>query len=190
MKRILSLALLLLVGFLSVPGHARAATAVTVTDLHLRAGPGFNYPVVTTVPVYADMFAYGCTVNFAWCDISWLGYHGWVPASYIEALYWGEPIVVTASVAPALGLGAITFSHQYWERYYSRYPWYNSWSVYHVAPAPAAHYGATTCYAGVCRHVGVNVFHAPPAAPVGHYGITRCANGYCRHAGVTVRPRR
>jgi uncharacterized protein YraI len=58
-------------------------TAVVITDLNLRAGPGPVYPVLTTIPANATVNIYGCDVDLAWCDIDWNGNRGWSYSAYL-----------------------------------------------------------------------------------------------------------
>lgn len=145
---------------------AWAATAVTVSSLNLRAGPATGYPVVTTLPASARLVSYGCLGDMTWCDVSWNGQRGWVSSSYIRVIYHAEPVVVTVTSAPIIGVGVVAFDYGYWQRYYVGRPWYGSWAVY----APLRR---------------VTVVGGPVRVPVVHRGVTGCGPRGCVHVGST-----
>jgi uncharacterized protein YraI len=76
-----------LLAAISLPTLAAAqtvvGTAIVVTDLNLRAGPGPAYPVITTIPTNAAVNIYGCDAAMSWCDIDWNGNRGWSYAAYL-----------------------------------------------------------------------------------------------------------
>jgi uncharacterized protein YraI len=110
---------------------AAAATSGTATaNVNLRAGPGTNYPVVITLAQSAPLTVHGCTSNTSWCDVSWGAERGWVAANYIYVSYQGTPTVVTASIAPVVGITAVTFSVAYWDSHYRHHHWYHDWEDY------------------------------------------------------------
>ncbi|MBN9672034.1 SH3 domain-containing protein [Roseibium aggregatum] len=165
-----TLVLLSLTAF--APTGASAATAVVMTDLNMRAGPGTHYPVVRVLPGSASVVIYGCTAGTTWCDVGFGPDRGWVSASYIQVTYQGQTVVVTPAVAPAVGLAVVTFNRAYWNTYYVGRPWYASWNTYYRAPAGAA----AACNGNGCAGVAVR----PGRAAVG-----QCSNGTC--TGTVVR---
>ncbi|MEM8625498.1 MAG: SH3 domain-containing protein [Pseudomonadota bacterium] len=114
-------------------------TSFTTANVNLRAGPSTNYPVVHVIPASATITAYGCVADYAWCDISYREFRGWISAPYLKTVYNGAPVVITPAVATAIGVSVVTFNRAYWERYYVGYPWYGSWASYPVYRAPVAH---------------------------------------------------
>jgi len=151
---------------------AAAATAVVVTDLNMRAGPGTQYPVVRVLPGSASVVIHGCTAGIAWCDVGFGPDRGWVSANYLQVTYRGRTVVVTPAVAPAVGLAVVTFNQAYWNTYYVGRPWYGYWNRYYRAPARAA----VGCNGNGCAGVAVR----PGRAAVG-----QCSNGTC--SGTVVR---
>lgn len=114
------------------PKTAKAATSgVSVTSVNMRAGPSTQYPVVTVMPGNASLAVYGCMADNSWCDISWGGARGWVSANYIHVFYKGQPTVVSASIAPAVGIATVAFSVAYWDAHYHSKSWYGHWDRYH-----------------------------------------------------------
>lgn len=110
---------------------AAAATSGTATaNVNLRAGPGTNYPVVITLPQSAPLTVHGCTSSTSWCDVTWGVERGWVAASYIYVSYQGSPTIVTASIAPVVGITAVAFSVAYWDSHYRHRHWYHDWHDY------------------------------------------------------------
>ena len=112
------------------PVQAATPVAMTTADLNLRAGPGVRFPVVATIPDGANVRIYGCIDAYSWCDVGWGGDRGWVAGAYLQVVYLGRPVVVTAVVAPRIGIHVIVFDHGYWVRHYATRPWYRSWRVY------------------------------------------------------------
>lgn len=66
--------------FLASAGSAAAYTAVTVTDLNMREGPGTGYRIITTLPANAPVEVYGCA---GWCEVEFGGAVGYVSGNYI-----------------------------------------------------------------------------------------------------------
>lgn len=144
----------------ALPVAAFAATSITTTNVNLRAGPGTNYPLVTTIPKRAELVTHGCLQDMSWCDVNWGGQRGWVSSQYMLAVAEHRTVVVTEETAPTIGITVVSFDHGYWERYYPARPWYGSWVVYArplPPPRPPAvvHRGATACGQRGCVHTGV-----------------------------------
>lgn len=146
-----------------VSSGAYAATAVTVSTLNLRAGPAQGYPVLVTLPVAAEVTSHGCLADMSWCDVSWGGQRGWVASSYIRVVYHAQPVVVTATSAPIIGMPVVAFNYGYWQRYYVDRPWFGSWHVYAPTVVPVVHRGVTGCGPRGCVHVGST--YVPPSRP-------------------------
>lgn len=164
------LALLAFGAALLVPGLAVAATpAVTTTKVNLRAGPGTNYPAVTVLPAGAGITAYGCLPDYSWCDVGWGAARGWIAASYMQTVYRGNPVVVTAGVATAVGIGVVAYNRAYWDRYYAGRSWYGGWNNYYGR-------GVTTSGAVACGQRGC----AGTRAVTGPYGNTVRRSGAVR----------
>jgi uncharacterized protein YraI len=64
---------------LAVPAGAEAA--YTTASVNLRAGPGTDYGVVTTLPVSAYVDVRYC--QSSWCSVTANGYSGWIAAQYV-----------------------------------------------------------------------------------------------------------
>jgi len=103
---------------LAMPAEVQAAgpaIAYTTANLNMRAGPGTNYPVITTVPRGGGVTVFGCTANFSWCDAAFANAKGWVSGKYLSyggnGIYYGRPI-------PNAGV------HIGVQRYYRDYPIY------------------------------------------------------------------
>src|SRR5689334_5824599 len=65
------------------PGPAvelgRSKTAIATSNVHLRAGPGTTYEVVTTIPAGSRMRAARCSEG--WCFVTWRGQNGYIVAT-------------------------------------------------------------------------------------------------------------
>ncbi|QTL02410.1 SH3 domain-containing protein [Aquabacter sp. L1I39] len=166
---------------------ANAATpAIAVTNVNLRAGPSTVYPAVTIVPAGAPITTFGCVAGYSWCDIGFGAYRGWVAAPYIQVSYGGAPVVLTAPLAPTVGITVVTFNRAYWDRYYVGYPWYGRWAAYppYAPPRVTSAHRSVGCAGGTC--VGVR-------GATGVYGgstaQTRvCTTGSCTSTRVTNGP--
>src|SRR6476659_5119195 len=104
---------------IALPAAAMAAQpAFTTTDLHLRAGPGTDYPVVDTIPDGSRLRIQGCIAGYNWCNVVWRGEYGWAQGDYLAALYRGERVVVIDE-GPEIGLPIIGFNiGTYWRSHY------------------------------------------------------------------------
>jgi uncharacterized protein YraI len=111
---------------------AAAPLAMTTADVNLRAGPGTEYPIVTTIPYGAPVSIEGCTSSFTWCDVGWDDARGWVASAYLQVIYRDAPVVLGARVASHIGINIVVFDRAYWTRHYAGRPWYRNWRV-HVA---------------------------------------------------------
>lgn len=166
------------------PGRAMAASAVTLANLNLRAGPGTVYPVVRVLPPNVAVTIYGCNAGTTWCDVGFARDRGWVSASYLQVMYKNRPVVVTPAVVPAVGLTVVTYNQAYWNAYYVGRPWYGQWNTYYrragggcndngCGGAVAGPRGAAIggCNEDVCRGATVR---RTPYGPVVHRGtVTR-----------------
>jgi uncharacterized protein YraI len=100
---------------------ANAAQAFATANVNLRAGPGTDYPVVTTLSAGQILTIYGCLSDGSWCDVATGGDRGWVSNNYLSS-------ASNSHVGlGALALPAVIFSYTYWDNYYARRPWYNTW---------------------------------------------------------------
>ncbi|SON57481.1 hypothetical protein HDIA_3940 [Hartmannibacter diazotrophicus] len=178
--------------YLASASTASAATpAVATANVNLRAGPSTAYPVVTVVPARAHVVTYGCLANYSWCDISLGTARGWVAAKYVQVVYQGAPVVVTAPVARSVGLAVVAFNKAYWDTYYPAYPWYPRWAAYppYAVPPPYAprvqsHSRSVQCVNGTCTGT---------RSTTGIYGgsanqTRQCANGNCTATRNVVGP--
>jgi uncharacterized protein YraI len=113
------------VALLSLPAAALADAGYTTSDVHLRAGPGTGYPVVTTIPDNRRVNIHGCLGDYNWCDVSWADTRGWVAADYLNYLYNGSYVYLPDYV-DVIDVPVVTFSlGTYWAHYYPHRPWYH-----------------------------------------------------------------
>jgi hypothetical protein len=84
---------------LALPTTAGAQTIAQVTtDLNLRAGPGTNHGVITSMPRGAQVQVHQCPTS--WCQVSYGGVTGWASHSYLAAGVAMQPRTRTYAVAP------------------------------------------------------------------------------------------
>jgi uncharacterized protein YraI len=104
---------------------AAAGGGFVTSNLNLRAGPGFDYPVVATMRAGDGVTVYGCLSGWSWCDIDWRGNRGWAAGQYLQVMYQSHRRPIT-SYGVYLGLPFITFSlDSYWGNYYRHRHFYN-----------------------------------------------------------------
>ncbi|MFG1299349.1 SH3 domain-containing protein [Xanthobacter sp. V3C-3] len=158
-KMRMAVAALALAAGVGFGGTAQAAEAVAVSNVNLRAGPSTSFPVVVQVQAGSGLTTHGCLADYSWCDVGVGGMRGWMAAQYIQVIQspGASPVVMTAAVAAGLGIAAVAFNQSYWNTHYVGRPWYGQWNRYYgpYARGPVGHAGATRCYNGACRHVGV-----------------------------------
>ena len=133
---------LLLLGIglaLVLPAASLAETAYTRKDVHLRAGPSRDYPVVTEVPGGAPVYINGCVDDWTWCDVSLGDDRGWIYAGNLEYPYHNRRVIVLDN-GPIIGFPIVTFSvGPYWDNYYRGRPWYSRRSYWSHRP-PSVHW--------------------------------------------------
>jgi uncharacterized protein YraI len=112
------LLLLLLAGTVAaMPMTVRGAT-------QLHAGPSVEYPPIAPLAGGSLVEVYGCVEGYAWCDVQYGAYRGWVFGPTLYASYRGRPRPLLA-VGATLGVGIVAFSvADYWNRFYVGRPWY------------------------------------------------------------------
>ncbi|WP_421726355.1 DUF1236 domain-containing protein [Bauldia sp.] len=71
------------VGVLAGGQAAVAFEAFATNNLHLRTGPGEQYPVETTIRHNDRVEVHGCLEGITWCDLNWGDMRGWAAADYI-----------------------------------------------------------------------------------------------------------
>ncbi|MCK7612428.1 SH3 domain-containing protein [Roseibium sediminicola] len=95
-RLLLGLAALAVTALPTAAQAAGPAVAYSTANLNMRAGPGTNYPVITTVPRGGGVTVFGCTADFSWCDAAFANAKGWVSGRYLSyggnGLYYGQPI--------------------------------------------------------------------------------------------------
>ena len=123
MKKTLTALSTILLTSIAVP--AMAQNAEVTADLNMRAGPGTQYPVITTIPDGRDVNIYGCESGLNWCDVSWRGNRGWVYSDYLEYTY-GQRTRPVSDWGARIDLPVISFTFgDYADRHYRGMPWYD-----------------------------------------------------------------
>lgn len=123
MKHTLTAFSAILLSSIAVP--AVAQNAEVTADLNMRAGPGTQYPVITTIPDGRGVNIYGCESGLNWCDVSWRGNRGWVYSDYLDYTY-NRRTRPVSDWGARLDLPLISFSFgDYADRHYRGMPWYD-----------------------------------------------------------------
>jgi hypothetical protein len=90
-------------------GAVAAAPALVMDDLNLRAGPGFEYGIITAMPAGIIVDAGNCA--YGWCQVTFNGINGYADYNWLD---------FARATAPVVGPPA------YWSSYrpYRPYPGY------------------------------------------------------------------
>ncbi len=106
------------------------AYAVPTGTTNMRAGPGFDYPVIAIIRGGSAVNVYGCLSDFSWCDSSVQDIRGWVSTTRLQFQYGGNlvpmPRYYSYFDAPIIG-----FDFGYWDRYYRDRPFYRDRDRHH-----------------------------------------------------------
>jgi uncharacterized protein YraI len=109
---------------IATPAVASAASGYATNDVRMRAGPGIEYPIVTTIPGSAHVDIHGCLSEFDWCDVSWRRNRGWVSANYLN-YYYNNRYVYLPNYVDEIDVPVVTFVlGSYWDEYYIGRSWY------------------------------------------------------------------
>jgi uncharacterized protein YraI len=107
-----------------LPAMAAAQTATTAKNVHLRAGPAREYPVVAVLPAGMEVSVLGCLSGYSWCDVIAGAERGWVWAGNLNYLYQGA-YVPLIPYAQQIGVVVAPFVFfDYWSDHYRNRPWY------------------------------------------------------------------
>jgi uncharacterized protein YraI len=120
---------------LAVPSIASATNGFVTDDIHLRAGPAWDFPLIADVPSGTPISVLGCTSGWQWCDVLVYGDHGWLPGNAIRTNYQGQraPIIVYGA---RIGVPIISFNiGTYWDSYYRGRPFYRERERWYRRPA-------------------------------------------------------
>lgn len=98
MKKIFTLVLTAFIGLASA-GAANAVTGQTTVAVNLRTGPGTNHAVLIAIPAGQPVTIVGCMSGYAWCDVVWGSYRGWLSAAYVTHLSTGVPMTIESAQA-------------------------------------------------------------------------------------------
>jgi uncharacterized protein YraI len=71
----------------AMPAEAR----ITGGGANLRAGPGFEYRVILSIPPGNSVNVQNCVRNGSWCRINVFGCRGWVAVSRLKYRHTGRP---------------------------------------------------------------------------------------------------
>ncbi len=109
---------------LVLPAGASAEMAYAAKQVHLRAGPATDYPVVVTLSAGVALDVQACLSDYRWCDVIAGPDRGWVYAGNIVYPYQGSNVPVL-NYGTVIGIGIVAFSlGSYWDSHYVGRPWY------------------------------------------------------------------
>ncbi len=180
MKHLFALSCLGAVLAVAAPAADAQQAAYTAKDVHLRAGPGSDYPMVAVLRAGTAITVDGCEADYRWCDVEVGSYRGWVYAGNIIARHVGvnEPVL---SYGAAMGIGIVLFDlGLYWDSHYRGSPWYAQRPQWVNRPPPAHR---PVPLAASANHVAGPTTTRPPAKTAS----TACAWRWprCRAAPAT-----
>ncbi len=110
---------------LALSGAAHAQQfASTSKSVHLRAGPGRDFPVVAILGPRTAVNVYGCVPSYTWCDVESGPDRGWVYAGNLVYAYDNREVLLP-SIAAVVGIGIAGFVlEDYWhDHYLDRWWW-------------------------------------------------------------------
>ena len=115
--------------------------AVVSRQVHLRAGPGPDYPILAVLIPGTAVEVRGCLPSYAWCDVEADARRGWVHGSTLEA-WAGDDHTRLPDVGALLGIAIIGFAwSEYWHDHYRGRPFYGQrdrWAPPPAKPRPPA----------------------------------------------------
>lgn len=97
--------------------------AYVTQRVSMRGGPGGRFPQVDLVTRGDSVNVHGCLSRRDWCDVSWNGTRGWVPANYINFRD-GDRRLRLAEYDSRRNLNTVQFNYNYWDSNYTSRPWY------------------------------------------------------------------
>jgi len=78
----------IILGMLALPvlttQIAQAADGKLSSAVSMQAGPGAEFPEVRRLAKDLTVDIHGCLKSWDWCDVSWRGNRGWIPAAAID----------------------------------------------------------------------------------------------------------
>ena len=104
----------------SAAAHAASGNTLTPTDMF--AGPGGDFPQVMHLAADLKIQIHGCLRNGQWCDVTWRGNRGWVPAQDL-AMRAGEQRIALQRSPAQVPLVAFDL-RGYWDENYQDRLWY------------------------------------------------------------------
>ncbi len=125
----------IVIGMLSLPlfftAVAQAASPIPqsadgklASAVQMRSGPGDEFPAVTRLAKNLNVDIHGCLKSWDWCDVSWRGNRGWVPAEAIDYRRGAERVSVREH-GSELGVPEVTFQiNSYWDDHYNNQLFY------------------------------------------------------------------
>lgn len=91
---------------------------MTTLAVKMRAGPGTDFPSVTTLMGGTPATVIGCESSWRWCDVSAGRDRGWVSSRYLSYTYKGNKVTILNG-GPTLELPLTEFSlASYWNEHY------------------------------------------------------------------------
>lgn len=103
---------------------ALAAPGYTRTTVYLRAGPGFDYPVIDKLSSKRRVEVLGCLRDWDWCEVRYKNDRGWVSEGALEALHRNRRITIVEA-RPVYHIPVVSFSvNSYWDKHYKNRPFY------------------------------------------------------------------
>jgi uncharacterized protein YraI len=97
-----------------------AADGKLAAAVHMYAGPGPAYPELRRLAKGLSVDIHGCLKSWDWCDVTWRGNRGWVPAAAVDTHRDDERRPVK-DYGAQMGVPEVTFQlNSYWDANYNR----------------------------------------------------------------------
>lgn len=113
------------------PAHAEPGYAAG--NVHLRAGPGTQYPILAQIRAGVFLEIFGCVAGGYWCDVAAGPARGWVSGHYLNRTMNGPPVVIMQQPFPVI----VFDLSDYWGMHYRDRPFYGERQRYQQPVHPA-----------------------------------------------------
>ena len=151
---------------LCAPLAAQAIEGWVVDDISLQAGPDPAYPSIVELAAGTPVSIQGCINSWTWCDVVVGSDRGWVPGTFLEEEYGGQPVVVI-DYGPRIGIPVVGFSlGLYWDQHYHSRPFYTQreqWVTKAIQPSQPPRPAKTVARSAQPQRGATPAPHSPAA---------------------------
>jgi uncharacterized protein YraI len=99
-------------------GTAVAQNARTNTATNLRAGPGTEFSVITTMQAGSLLRILGCTAGYLWCGVNFAGIEGFAAGRFLTIVSGQHSGQIVTGIGVGLALSIPLWRRDYWRPKY------------------------------------------------------------------------